>query len=1101
MSSPRILLLYSDEAAVAGNLLVTKGLQEGLARDGAIQPEYLSEYLDLTRFGNEEHQQRLVEVLRLKYADHRPDLVVPVATAATQFAARWGGALFPGAPIVYIGVTPSVLAALGPGFKATGVPAEFELRGTVEIALRTLPRTRRIVVVGGATETDRGYLEIARSALADLGPAVEAEYLAGRPMGEILARVAKLPSDALVLYVSIYKDGAGQLFRSPEALELVASRASVPIFGPSETYLGRGVVGGHLYNWDGAGGRAAELALRVLHGADPATIPPSGAGLSEPRFDARQLRRWGIPERRLPAGSKVFFRQPSLWREHPWGVAGTILLLVAESGLVVALVIERRGRKLAQRKERLLSAIVESSNDAVIGTDAGRRIVSWNPGATSVFGYGAEEVVGRDADLLVPAHLVGEAHLAFDTVLDGGAVAPFETIRLKKGGSPVHVSISDSPIRDPRGRIIGVSSVQRDVTETKRAQQAVREREEHLRVTTESANLAPWVWYIKDDSVWVTESAYRLYGLDPAAFGAGPKIRVADVVDAAHPDDREAIRDALRRAVADHTPYRMEHRVIWPSGETRWILVNGRCQYDEGAPTRMMGVSMDITERRRMEEALRESGARLRSVFATMSEGVVVYGPDGRVAACNESAARILRTPTDKILGSTPWEQSRDAVHEDGSPFPTEEHPSTVTLRTGEPCADVVLGLRQAEGETVWISVNSQPLSPDGTGTAQGVLVTIADISDRKRAEQAVRESESKFRQFFTEVPDYCYIVGLDGRILDVNHAALKALGYQREDLVGRPLAMIYAPESQLRMRELFAQWKETGLIVNEEMEIVTAGGERRTVILNVGAERDADGTILRSTSVQTDITDRRRADLEHVQLQQELSHFGRVAMLGEMSSSLAHELRQPLTAILANAQAAQRMLTGSEPDLRELTEIVRDIVADDERAGGIIARLRSLLRKDQPDHQPVDLNAMVREVAGLVRSDVVIKNVSLTLDLATDLPPVRGDRIQLQQIILNLMLNSIDAVTAAPPEERLLVARTLSDGREARVVVHDSGPGIPEDALERIFQPFYSTKTEGMGMGLAIARSIARAHDGRLWAENAAGGGAMLTLALPVAQ
>jgi PAS domain S-box-containing protein len=704
----RIVLLFSDEATIPGNVLTDRGIRTRFAKDPSFRTEFYQEYLDLSRFGAEAYEQRLASVLSQKYGGRQPDLLIAIAPLATLFAARWGEIVFPGVPIVYVCPSWATVSALAPGLNATGVLGAFDVRGTMQAALRLRPRAHRVVVVSGATRSDHEYLELIRADLTGLERQVTVEYLLGLPMRELLDRVAALPHDAVILYASIFRDGTGQDFQPPDAAEMVAARSAVPVFGPVATYLGRGIVGGHLFSWEEAGVRTAELALRVLHGANPRDVPPYSENLCSWMFDARQLKRWGIRESALPPGSAVRFREPSLWREHPWGVLGVILFILAETALIVGLAIERRRRLRAQEQQRLLSAIVESSNDAVIGIDTERRIVNWNRGAQNMFGYTAEEAIGRSADLLVPPDHLNEAHSAFEGAMAGRAVAPFETVRLRKDGSPLDVSISDSPIRDARGRIIGISSTQRDIT--------------------------------------------------------------------AH-----------------------------------------------------------------------------------------------------------------------------------------------------------------------------------------------------------------------------------------------------------------------------------------------------------------------------------KHAELETEHLNQELSHVARVTMMGELTSSLAHELNQPLTAILSNAQAAQRLLGDSQPDLEELREILADIVADDDRAGEIIQRLRTLLRKGELEFRDLDVNALVLDVARLVRSDAIIKSISVTLDLASDLPRVRADRVQLQQVILNLMLNAIDAVMSRPATDRKLLIRTGAgtDGT-VNVAVRDSGPGIPPDKLERIFEPFFTTKASGMGMGLAIARSILHSHGGRLWAENAPGGGVAFTLALP---
>lgn len=246
----------------------------------------------------------------------------------------------------------------------------------------------------------------------------------------------------------------------------------------------------------------------------------------------------------------------------------------------------------------------------------------------------------------------------------------------------------------------------------------------------------------------------------------------------------------------------------------------------------------------------------------------------------------------------------------------------------------------------------------------------------------------------------------------------------------------------------------------------------------------------------------RRQGELEIQRLRQELAHVGRVSAMGELTASLAHELNQPLTAILSNAQAAQRLLAAGDAKLEEIREILDDIIADDRRAGGVIHRLRSLLKKGDPEFVVLDLNETAAEVARLVRNDTVARHVAMRLELAAGLPEVRGDRAQLQQVVLNLVLNGLEAMQGgARAGDRTLVIRTARDGAEGvRLAVRDSGPGIDEAHVDRLFQPLHTTKPEGLGMGLAIARTIVEAHGGRLGAANNPAGGATFHFTLPAA-
>ncbi len=247
------------------------------------------------------------------------------------------------------------------------------------------------------------------------------------------------------------------------------------------------------------------------------------------------------------------------------------------------------------------------------------------------------------------------------------------------------------------------------------------------------------------------------------------------------------------------------------------------------------------------------------------------------------------------------------------------------------------------------------------------------------------------------------------------------------------------------------------------------------------------------------DATDRVRAQQEARRLLYELAHADRMSMMGELAAALAHEVNQPLAAILSNAQAAQRFLNSRTPDLAEIREIVSDIAADGARAGEVLRRMRTLIKKEKPDFQSLDVNLLLQEVVGLVRNDALIHNVAIELHPGPNPAAVHGDRIQLQQVVMNLLLNAFDAIEVGRSKNRTVQVESRGDGSEVRVNVRDRGPGIPQATFERLFEPFNSSKPQGLGMGLSISRSIVNLHGGRLWAENNSDGGATFSFALPV--
>ena len=248
------------------------------------------------------------------------------------------------------------------------------------------------------------------------------------------------------------------------------------------------------------------------------------------------------------------------------------------------------------------------------------------------------------------------------------------------------------------------------------------------------------------------------------------------------------------------------------------------------------------------------------------------------------------------------------------------------------------------------------------------------------------------------------------------------------------------------------------------------------------------------------DITRQKQAAAEAQLQREELAHLSRVATLSALSGSLAHELSQPLASILSNAQAGQRFMSQDAPDLVELRAIFADIVSADRRAGEIIERLRTMLRRGEVALQPVSVNESLEELLRLTRSDLIARGVSVSNLTTGDLPPAMTDRVQLQQVLLNLIVNACDAMASNPPEDRNLTLTTFIAQNEMRIGVLDCGVGLPDD-VETLFQPFHTTKDGGLGMGLSICRTLVTSHGGRLWAERRAERGAAFYVALPLAR
>lgn len=381
------------------------------------------------------------------------------------------------------------------------------------------------------------------------------------------------------------------------------------------------------------------------------------------------------------------------------------------------------------------------------------------------------------------------------------------------------------------------------------------------------------------------------------------------------------------------------------------------------------------------------------------------------------------------------------------------------------------------------------------------LMFLAALVEERRARTNVLRESEARFRAMADTAPVLIWVAGPDRGCTFLNRGWLDFTGRTMAQELGDGWIQGIHPADVGPCVAGYANAFDERREFTREYRLRRHDGEYR-VVLDRGVPRFApDGTFLGYIGCADDITERKAAELQAQQHRAELAHVARMSTLGELAASLAHELNQPLTAILSNAQAAQRLLDVAPIDLAEIREILKDMVADDNRAGQVIQRLRALVKKQPPEFTALDLGAVMREVVHLVHTDAILRASQIALAVAPGLPRVWGDRVELQQVALNLLLNALEAMKDRPVEDRQVAVQVEADGPGmVKVAVRDRGAGLGEE-IERVFRPFYTTKPDGLGVGLSISRSIVEAHGGRLWAENNADRGATFSFTVPAAR
>jgi PAS domain S-box-containing protein len=710
----QVVLFYDERTDLPGLSVLDAGFVRTLTSESPVTVEIYREEMNLSRFDSVTYLPLLRDYLRAKYASKKIDVAVAVMSPALDFLLKFGDVILPGTPIVFLGIDKRELGSRPLPPHVTGILVKREFAPTLELALTLHPDTKRVVVVAGTSEFDTQLVELAKAEFRAYEDRVTVSYLTALPLRELLTELSRLPPHTIVLYTTLFRDGAGEPFVPHDVAERITAAANAPVYGFVDQYLGRGIVGGRLYSMNRHGEEAARLVLQVLSGANPANLPLVEPDASATVFDWRQLQRWGISQSRLPPEAIIRFLEPSFWSQYKLYVIG-VLGIVALQGLLIA-------RLLAQRS-RLRQAEIE-----------------------------------------------------------------------------------------------------------------LRQSEARFRTTADIAPVMIWMSGPDKQSIWSNKRLLDFVGrtMDEASgFGWRQDI---------HPDDLERCTGIYSTSFDARRPFSKEFRIRRHDGDYRWVLDSG-----------------------------------------------------------------------------IPWYGARNEF-----------------------------------------------------------------------------------------------------------------LGY-----IGSCI----------------------------------------------------------------DITTLKEAESEVLQHRVELAHVTRVSTMGELTASLAHELNQPLTAIRSNAEAARRFLESDPADLGEVKECLRDIARDDRRASEVIARLRAMAKKQEPTFVALDVCSVIRDVVSLAHSDTESRHISVVVNCREGLPRIRGDRVELQQVLLNLLFNSFAAMKELPAaERRVAILAWLDDEGTVRIAVRDQGTGIAEDQIKKIFQPFFTTKKEGLGMGLSVSRTIIQSHGGRLWAQNNPERGATFLLTVPVA-
>jgi PAS domain S-box-containing protein len=578
------------------------------------------------------------------------------------------------------------------------------------------------------------------------------------------------------------------------------------------------------------------------------------------------------------------------------------------------------------------------------------------------------------------------------------------------------------------------------------------------------------------------------------------ELRTWSMTDAVHPDDLPGVVAAFTESVTTGKPYSIEHRCRRADGVYRWFQVRAlsvRDQFDRIAGWYV--VLVDIDEAKHAEDAIRGNERNLALIINTIPALAWSANVDGSAEFFNQHFLDYTGLTADQAKG---WGWVV-IVHPDdmGVLVATWQH-----ILASDAPGEAEARLRGRDGTFRWFLFRANPLR-DESGTILKWYGVNTDIEDRKRATDALRRSESFLLQIqeVSHTGGWRYDVATD--LVESSPEIQRVYGIQPDEDITRPAFWFdrIHPEERDRIRALFEQCMRDKTDYQSGYRILLPDGGIKYQYATGHPIVDTAGNLVAFIGASMDMTEHwlattelQRASEALRELQTDMARAAQVTAVGELAASIAHEVNQPLSAILTNASTGTRMLDGSPPNLNGVREVVRRIARDGNRAVDVITRLRALFSKKALTLESLDLNEATREVLALSSSDLQRNCVVLRSELADDLPPVTGDRIQLQQVILNLVRNASDAMADVHDRARQLVLRTEHEGPWARVTVRDAGVGLDHQAMDKLFDPFYTTKREGMGIGLSVSRSIIERHHGRISAAPNNGPGATFSFTIP---
>ncbi len=733
-------------------------------------------------------------------------------------------------------------------------------------------------------------------------------------------------------------------------------------------------------------------------------------------------------------------------------------------------------RKRAEDELRSRTAFIQIIIDSIPGPifykDADGRYLGCNAAFAGFLGRTKDEIVGKTVYDISPKELADIYYKKDRELLDNPGVQSYETRVSGKEGTVHDAIFNKATFLDDSGTVDGIVGIITDVTDLRKTEAALRESEEKFRLMVENINDIVFTVTPEGAITYTGPAIHAILGYYP------DELIGRNFVEFTHPDDLPEVMASFERSLKQINE-EAEFRIITKGGTYLYIRSSSNTVVKDGLVVGVTGALTDIDRRKKAEIALKESEEKYREIFENATEGIYQTTPEGRFISANPSFSRILGYDTPEELIHATVDIGRQ-IYVDPH---LREKIKGLLAEHGEVRNFEVQAYRK-DASITWVSLDATAVT-DESGAIDHYQGFMQDINERKTVEQALRESEEKFRNLFETSRDVVYISTAEGRFIDVNPAGEQTLGYTRKELLAINVRDLYKDPGQ---RERFkSAVAERGFVNDYEVQMKKKDGTIIDCLITSTVRRDPEGAIVAYQGIIRDETERLR-------LRRQIIQTEKLSSLGGMISGVAHELNNPLTSIIGNAQLLMRKEIPL--DFRKKLEVIQ---RESVRCTKIVGGLLSFAREHRPERRMIDVNTLVMESLLLREYDLKVNNVRVDTRLAGDLPETSADPFQLQQVFINLINNSHDALREKGGGT-LSIRSSLKD-TSICVAFADDGPGIEPDDLNRIFDPFFTTKDigKGTGLGLSIAYGIVNEHGGTIDVESRPGKGVEFTVKIPL--